>query len=210
VLKIGACEPSQLSIDENCRGLARYAAICQANGLVPIVEPEILMDGSHDIKKCAQVTEAVLAATYKYLNDHHVVLEGTLLKPNMVLAGTECKTPASDAECGFYTLRALQRAVPSAVPGINFLSGGQSEEGASNTLNAINKAEGPKPWNISFSYGRALQKSCLAAWKGDKANVPAAQQALLVRCKANSEASVGKYAGGTGSTESLFVKDYKY
>nr|ABK22375.1 unknown [Picea sitchensis] len=212
VLKIGPTEPSELSIEQNAQGLARYAIICQENGLVPIVEPEILTDGSHDIHKCAAVTENVVAAVYKALNDHHVLLEGTLLKPNMVLPGTD-GPKAPPEEIAEHTVRALQRTVPAAVPGIVFLSGGQSEEEATLNLNAINACKTKKPWTLSFSFGRALQQSTLKTWAGKAENLGAAQKAFLARCKANSEATLGKYAGGAGAglaTESLYVKDYKY
>ncbi|BAF07044.2 fructose-bisphosphate aldolase 3, cytoplasmic [Oryza sativa Japonica Group] len=213
VLKIGPNEPSQLSIDLNAQGLARYAIICQENGLVPIVEPEILVDGSHDIERCAYVTEKVLAACYKALNEHHVLLEGSLLKPNMVTPGSESKkvSPQLIAE---YTVRALQRTVPAAVPAIVFLSGGQSEEEATVNLNAMNKLSTKKPWALSFSFGRALQQSTLKAWGGKTENVVKAQKAFITRCKANSEATLGTYQGdavlGEGASESLHVKDYKY
>ncbi|KAF3453261.1 hypothetical protein FNV43_RR03701 [Rhamnella rubrinervis] len=212
VLKIGPTEPSELSIQQNAQGLARYAIICQENGLVPIVEPEILTDGAHDIKKCAAVTETVLAAVYKALNEHHVLLEGTLLKPNMVTPGSDSPkvTPEVIAE---FTVTALRRTVPAAVPGIVFLSGGQSEEEATQNLNAMNKLEVLKPWTLSFSFGRALQQSTLKTWGGKKENVGKAQEAFLGRCKANSDATLGKYTGGTAgglASESLFVKGYKY
>jgi fructose-bisphosphate aldolase class I len=213
VLKIGPNEPSPLSIHENAYGLARYAVICQENGLVPIVEPEILVDGSHDIAKCADVTERVLAACYKALSDHHVLLEGTLLKPNMVTPGSDSPKVAPEV-IAQHTVRALLRTVPAAVPAIVFLSGGQSEEEASVNLNAMNKLTGKKPWTLTFSYGRALQQSTLKAWGGKDENIPKAQAALLVRCKANSEATLGNYQGnsnlGDGASESLHVKDYKY
>ncbi|KAK2401071.1 Fructose-bisphosphate aldolase 6, cytosolic [Trifolium repens] len=213
VLKIGPNEPSPLSIHENAYGLARYAVICQENGLVPIVEPEILVDGSHDIAKCADVTERVLAACYKALSDHHVLLEGTLLKPNMVTPGSDSPKVAPEV-IAQHTVRALLRTVPAAVPAIVFLSGGQSEEEATVNLNAMNKLKGKKPWTLTFSYGRALQQSTLKAWGGKDENIPKAQAALLVRCKANSEATLGNYQGnanlGDGASESLHVKDYKY
>ncbi|PHT36711.1 Fructose-bisphosphate aldolase, cytoplasmic isozyme [Capsicum baccatum] len=213
VLKIGANEPSQLAINDNANGLARYAIICQQNGLVPIVEPEILVDGSHDINKCADVTERVLAACYKALNDHHVLLEGTLLKPNMVTPGSDAPKVAPEV-IAEYTVRALQRTMPAAVPAVVFLSGGQSEEEATLNLNAMNKLQTKKPWTLSFSFGRALQQSTLKAWSGKEENVAKAQAALLTRCKANSEATLGKYAGSShlseGASESLHVKDYKY
>ena len=136
---------------------ARYASICQANGLVPIVEPEVLPDGDHDLDRAQKVTETVLAAVYKALNDHHVYLEGTLLKPNMVTAGQSCKTKYTPEQVAKATVEALQRTVPPAVAGVTFLSGGQSEEDASIHLNAINAHPGRKPWALTFSYGRALQ-----------------------------------------------------
>ncbi|CAK8538964.1 unnamed protein product [Lathyrus sativus] len=212
VLKIGPNEPSELSIQQNAQGLARYAIICQENGLVPIVEPEILTDGSHDIAKCAAVTETVLAACYKALNDQHVLLEGTLLKPNMVTPGSD-SPKVSPEVIGEYTVNALRRTVPAAVPGIVFLSGGQSEEQATLNLNAMNKFDVVKPWTLSFSFGRALQQSTLKTWSGKKENVGKAQDVFLARCKANSEATLGKYGGGSGTglaSESLHVKDYKY
>lgn len=212
VLKIGPTEPSELSIQQNAQGLARYAIICQENGLVPIVEPEVLTDGSHDIKKCASVTETVLAACYKALNDHHVLLEGTLLKPNMVTPGSDSPKVTPEV-IAVYTVAALRRTVPPAVPGIVFLSGGQSEEEATLNLNAMNKLEVLKPWTLSFSFGRALQSSTLKTWGGKKEKVAEAQVAFLARCKANSDATLGKYVGGKGgdlASESLFVKGYKY
>ncbi|PPD86426.1 hypothetical protein GOBAR_DD16644 [Gossypium barbadense] len=196
VLKIGTIEPTELAIQENANGLAMYSAICQQCGLVPIVEPEILVDGPHDINKCAAVTERVLAACYKALNDHHVMLE---VAPEVI------------AE---HTVRALQRTIPPAVPAVVFLSGGQSEEEATINLNAMNKLKTKKPWSLSFSFGRALQQSTLKAWGGKAENLGKAQEAFLVRCKANSEATLGTYKGdaklGEGAAESLHVKDYKY
>ncbi|CAH8275267.1 unnamed protein product [Arabidopsis lyrata] len=213
VLKIGATEPSELSIQENAKGLARYAIICQENGLVPIVEPEVLTDGSHDIKKCAAVTETVLAAVYKALNDHHVLLEGTLLKPNMVTPGSDSPKVAPEV-IAEYTVTALRRTVPPAVPGILFLSGGQSEEEATQNLNAMNKLDVLKPWTLTFSFGRALQQSTLKAWAGKTENLAKAQATFLTRCKANSDATLGKYTGGasadSAASESLYVKGYKY
>lgn len=205
--------PSQLSIIENANTLARYASICQQNGLVPIVEPEVLMDGDFTIETAAAVTERVIAACYKALSDHHVMLEGTLLKPNMVRSGSDASPQATAEEIGLATVRVLQHTVPCAVPGITFLSGGMSEEEASLALNAINLAPGPKPWSLTFSFGRALQQSCLTAWKGKDENILAAQEALMTRCKANSLANLGKYQGGfggEGSNTSTFVKGYVY
>ncbi|KAL6780827.1 FBA6 [Auxenochlorella protothecoides x Auxenochlorella symbiontica] len=209
VLKIGAKEPSELSIHQNAYGLARYAVICQENGLVPIVEPEILSDGSHGIEVCAAITERVLGAVYKALNDHHVLLEGTLLKPNMVLPGAE--GPKVDVRtAAWLTVRTLSRTVPPAVPGIVFLSGGQSEEEATAHLVAMNQVTDlPKPWALSFSFGRALQSSTLKAWGGKAENVKAAQEAFIARASANGQATLGK--GDLNATgESLYVKDYKY
>jgi len=206
--------PSELAIQENVQRLARYAAICQANGLVPIVEPEVLMDGTHSIERSAEVTQRVLAAQYKALADHHVLLEGTLLKPNMVRPGASFDGVVKMSEIGLATVRVLQHTVPVAVPGIMFLSGGMSEEDATVALNEMNKLDTKKPWHLSFSYGRALQQSVLKAWQGKDENIAAAQEALLVRAKANSDANLGKYTGGGGgggaASESLHVKGYVY
>ncbi|KAI4965813.1 hypothetical protein ZWY2020_048157 [Hordeum vulgare] len=187
VLKIGpGAEPSELAVKQNAEGLARYALICQENGLVPIVEPEILTDGAHDIKACAAATERVLAAVYKSLNDHKVLLEGTLLKPNMV-------TPGSDS------------------PKV----GAESEEQATQNLDAMNKLPVLKPWTLTFSFGRALQQSTIKKWAGKKENVADAQATFLARCKGNSEATLGKYGGAAAggdaaASESLHVAGYKY
>jgi len=207
--------PSDLAISLNVEALARYASICQANGLVPIVEPEVLMDGTHSIEKSAEVTEKVLAAQYKALSDHHVLLEGTLLKPNMVRSGESNPAPASPADIARATVRVLQHTVPVAVPGIMFLSGGMSEEEATVALDQLNKFPGKKPWHLSFSYGRALQQSVLKAWQGKAENVEEAQKQLLIRAKANSEANLGVYGGdaaaaGGAGTEKLFVAGYSY
>lgn len=204
-------KPSQLSILETAHSLARYATICQENRLVPIVEPEILTDGSHSIEVCAEITEKVLAATFKALADHHVLLEGALLKPNMVTPGADHAKTATPDDVAFYTLRSLRRTVPPAMPGIMFLSGGQSEEEASVNLNAMNKA--PNPWVVSFSYGRALQASVLKAWSGKRDNIPAAEKILLERCQSNGSAQLGKYSGGAGGAaagQSLYEKKYIY
>ena len=209
VLKIGNGCPSELSINQNAYTLARYAVICQENGLVPIVEPEILSDGSHSIDVCAAVTERVLSACYKALNDHHALLEGTLLKPNMVLAGVD--GPKADVQTAAYlTVRTLSRTVPAAVPGVVFLSGGQSEEEATAHLAAMNQIEGiKKPWSLTFSFGRALQASALKAWSGKKENWQAGQGAFMARARANGEANLGK-GDLSAKGESLYVKDYKY
>lgn len=203
--------PSAMSIAENAFNLARYASICQDNGLCPIVEPEVLVDGTHTIEVCAEETEKVFAAVMKALQDQKIILEGMLLKPNMVTAGSECKEQKSPQEVAWFTVRTLSRTMAPAIPGIVFLSGGQSEEIATLNLNAMNQLTIlPRPWALSFSYGRALQDSCLKAWQGKKENVQKAQEVFFVRCKANGEATMGKYAGGTGSTESLHVKSYVY
>ncbi|XP_055382930.1 fructose-bisphosphate aldolase isoform X2 [Condylostylus longicornis] len=214
VLKIGKNTPSYQAILENANVLARYASICQSQRIVPIVEPEILPDGDHDLERGLKVTEVVLAAVYKALSDHHVYLEGTLLKPNMVTPGQSCAKKASPQDVALATVLALRRTVPAAVPGITFLSGGQSEEEASIHLNAINQVPLLKPWALTFSYGRALQASVLRAWQGKKENVAAGQAELLKRAKANALACQGKYVAGSipsfaGNT-SLFVKSHAY
>jgi len=202
-----------LHILQNAETLARYAAICQANGLVPIVEPEVLMDGTHSAEDAEKVCEKVLAAVYKKLSDHHVLLEGTLLKPNMVRSGESAAVKCDMTEVAVRTVRCLSRTVPPAVPGITFLSGGMSEEDASLALQAMNVCPGKKPWSLTFSYGRALQQSVLKAWKGSDANIAAAQKELMIRSKANSEANLGTYKGGAGgaaATASTFVANYSY
>ncbi|XP_067634253.1 fructose-bisphosphate aldolase-like [Eurosta solidaginis] len=214
VLKIGKHTPSYQAILENANVLARYASICQSQGLVPIVEPEVLVDGDHDIIRAQKVTETVLAAQYKALNDHHVYLEGTLLKPNMITPGQKCPRRNSPEEVAFITVQGFLRTVPAAVPGIVFLSGGQSEEEASVHLNAMNAIEMKRPWQLSFSYGRALQASVMEAWAGKKENKTQAQSELQKRAKANSLARLGKYVAGSIPTyktdQSLFVADHKY
>ncbi|XP_059220062.1 fructose-bisphosphate aldolase-like isoform X2 [Stomoxys calcitrans] len=184
VLKIGKYTPSYQSILENANVLARYASICQSQGIVPIVEPEVLPDGDHDLERAQKVTETVLAACYKALNDHHVFLEGTLLKPNMVTAGQSCPRKYTPEQVAHATVTALRRTVPAAVPGITFLSGGQSEEEASVHLNAINNVPLLKPWALTFFYGRALQASVLRAWGGKKENNAAGQNELVKCAKA--------------------------
>ncbi|XP_043942215.1 fructose-bisphosphate aldolase A [Protopterus annectens] len=214
VLKISETTPSSLAIMENANVLARYASICQQNRIVPIVEPEILPDGTHDLKRCQYVSEKVLAAVYKALSDHHVYLEGTLLKPNMVTAGHACPTKYKPEEVGMATVVALRRNVPAAVPGVVFLSGGQSEEEATIHLNAINQCPLLKPWALSFSYGRALQASALKAWGGKKENVPGAMEEYKKRAKANHLAAQGKYVAtgqaGAAAGESLFQANHAY
>ncbi|KAL3313839.1 hypothetical protein Ciccas_007555 [Cichlidogyrus casuarinus] len=209
VLKISSHTPSYQAMIENANVLARYASICQQNGLVPIVEPEVLPDGDHDLETAQKVTEQVLAFVYKALADHHVYLEGTLLKPNMVTAGQGCAKKYTAQENALATVLALQRTVPPAVVGITFLSGGQSELDATINLNEINKCNGRKPWALTFSFGRALQASVLEAWKGKTENVKAAQDELLVLAKANGMAALGKFdismasKGGEKSLEML-------
>ena len=167
VLKIGQGLPSKLSVMETAHTLARYAAICQDNGLVPIVEPEILADGDHDIKVCAEASERTFSACVQALIDHHVLLEGCLLKPNMVTPGNSCPTKATPPEIASFTVRTLSRTIPPAIPGIVFLSGGQSEEMAALNLSAMNKFEAiKKPWALTFSYGRALQGTTIKKWDG--------------------------------------------
>uniref|UniRef100_A0A8B9P7G9 Fructose-bisphosphate aldolase n=1 Tax=Apteryx owenii TaxID=8824 RepID=A0A8B9P7G9_APTOW len=167
------------------------------NGIVPIVEPEILPDGDHDLKRCQYVTEKVLAAVYKALSDHHVYLEGTLLKPNMVTAGHACPKKYSPEEIAMATVTALRRTVPPAVPGITFLSGGQSEEEASLNLNAINRCPLARPWALTFSYGRALQASALRTWAGKRDNTKAAQEEYVKRALVRGDARGHAGPGGT-------------
>ncbi|RUS89664.1 hypothetical protein EGW08_002585 [Elysia chlorotica] len=213
VLKISKFTPSYQAMIENANVLARYASICQQAGLVPIVEPEVLPDGEHDLETSRRVTEEVLAFQYKALADHHIFLEGTLLKPNMVTPGMQSSTPATPEQCAVATVQALSRTVPPAVAGVVFLSGGQSEEDATVHLNAINNVPLRRPWALTFSFGRALQASVLAAWQGKDENIQDAQNELLKRAKANGEASLGKYKGdqgGAAGNKSLFVKDHAY
>lgn len=213
VLNISSHTPSHVALAENANVLARYASICQQNGLVPIVEPEVLCDGDHDLERCQKVTEMALAYTYKALADHHVFLEGTLLKPNMVTPGQSSTKKATAEEIGLATVTALRRGVPAAVPGIVFLSGGQSEIEATKNLNAINQAPGAKPWVLSFSFGRALQASVIKAWGGKDENVQKAQQTLLHRAKANGDAQQGKYGGedvAAAAAQSLYIAKHSY
>jgi len=184
--------PTLLGRKANAEVLARYAAVCQELGVVPIVEPEVLMDGDHDIDRCAEVTEQVLHEVFHALHLHKVRFEYMLLKPNMVLPGKECRR-AEPEEVAEATLRVLRRVVPAAVPSINFLSGGQGPEEATANLNAINLARGNAPWQLSISYGRALQQPALQAWKGRAENREAAQQALLERARLNALARRGEY-----------------
>jgi fructose-bisphosphate aldolase class I len=195
VIRIGDGLPTTTCIAVNAHALARYAALCQEGGLVPIVEPEVLMDGQHDIDACETVTTAVLSQVFADLAAQRVELEGILLKPSMVIAGKDCEHQASVDEVAERTLRCLRRTVPGAVPGIVFLSGGQSSEVATAHLNAMNAKFAPHPWKLSFSYGRALQDKALKAWRGEPGNVEAAQQLLLHRARLNSAAARGTYLG---------------
>jgi fructose-bisphosphate aldolase class I len=192
VITIGDAIPSASCIWANAHALARYAAICQEQGLVPIVEPEVLMDGSHTIERCEEVTEWTLNAVFDSLYNQRVVLEHMVLKPSMVISAKSCPVQASPKEVAERTLAILKRTVPAAVPGIAFLSGGQSDELATEHLDLMNKLGGG-PWALSFSYGRALQQSCLKAWRGAAANVPAAQAALAHRARMNGLAATGQY-----------------
>jgi fructose-bisphosphate aldolase class I len=194
VIDIGAGIPTAHGIAANAHALASYAAICQAQGIVPIVEPEVLMDGDHALATCARVTEDVLHAVFDALHRHRVILECIILKPNMVVPGIGCAQQASPEEVGRATVATLRRKVPAAVPGIFFLSGGQSDEDATANLNAMNALPQKQPWVLSFSYGRALQAAALKAWRGKAANRAAAQQALIKRARLNGAARDGRYA----------------
>ena len=192
VYNVSGTLPSRLAIEANADALARYAAICQSEGVVPIVEPEVLMDGGHTLERCAEVTEAVLHEVFAALHRHRVVLEHMLLKPSMVVAGMEQAQQAPVAEVAAQTVRVLRRTVPAAVPGIFFLSGGQTPAVATVHLDAMNRL-GPQPWGLSFSYGRALQEPVLQAWKGQAVNARSAQDALLERARLNGAAREGRY-----------------
>jgi fructose-bisphosphate aldolase, class I len=190
---IAEAKPSEYCVWTNAHALARYAALCQEAGLVPIVEPEVLMDGGHTIEESAKATGRVLQAVYTELHDQRVEYRGTLLKPNMVLSGYDAENRASVDEVADATLERFYKHVPAAVPGIVFLSGGQTDEDATSHLNAMN-ARGPHPWQLSFSYGRALQAPALKAWAGKPENVEAAQRAYYHRAKMNGAARTGMYA----------------
>ena len=193
VITIGPGMPSRSNINANAHALAHYAALSQEAALVPIVEPEVLMDGDHDIERCEEATLATLVNVFHELLEYNVALEGMLLKPNMVLAGKKALKQAGVGQVAEATLRTLRRAVPAAVPGMVFLSGGQSPELATEHLNAMN-APGAQPWEISFSFGRALQEPSLKAWKGSPANVAAAQALFHHRAKCNGAARYGRYS----------------
>ena len=185
--------PSPLSIAVNAEVLARYAALCQEQALVPIVEPEVLLDGDHGLQRCAEVTEAVLHAVFEALHRHKVILESMLLKPSMVLPGKDCASKAGPEEVARETMKVLRRTVPAAVPSINFLSGGQSAQQATTNLNALNTMFPGAPWQLSFSYARALQQPVLDAWRGRPENVALAQSAFHLRAKLNAAATKGQY-----------------
>ncbi|MBA3662457.1 MAG: fructose-bisphosphate aldolase class I [Gammaproteobacteria bacterium] len=203
VYTISKDSPSKLAIKTNAEVLARYAAICQEQGIVPIVEPEVLIDGDHTLAQCEMVTEPVLHALFNALYRHHVQLEYIVLKPSMVISGKSCPQKASVKEVSDATLRILRRTVPGAVPTINFLSGGQTSEQATAHLNAMNQA-GALPWNLSFSYARALQEYCMKIWEGQAKNKTAAQKEFFKRAKLNSLAAEGKY------TEAMEKEDISF
>ena len=192
VINIGDGIPSRGCISANTHALARYAALCQENGIVPIVEPEVIMDGSHTAETCYEVTSSVLTALYAQLDEQNVYLEGSILKPNMIVSGTECPTQASVQQVAEMTLDCFNKCVPQDVPGIIFLSGGQADELATAHLDAINKM-GPHSWKISFSYGRALQAAPLKTWSGKPENVSAAKAAFTHRASMNKLASLGEW-----------------
>lgn len=193
VYAISPATPTWLAVEANAEALARYAAICQEQGFVPIVEPEVLIDGDHSIDQCAEVTEAVQHAVFNALHRHHVRLEYMILKPSMVIPGKAHPRKASPEEVGRRTVEILKRTVPAAVPSINFLSGGQTPEEASANLNAINHAYPNAPWLLSFSYARALQDPVMGIWRGKPENITAAQQAFYKRARLNSAAQRGEY-----------------
>jgi fructose-bisphosphate aldolase class I len=197
VIRITDALPSAACVSANAHALARYAALCQEQHLVPIVEPEVLMDGAHALERCEEVTGMVLHVVFHALFEQGVSLESILLKPSMVIAGKDCSRPASVQEVAIATLRCLRQHVPAAVPGIVFLSGGQKDRLATAHLNAINRLPGSKPWKISFSYGRALQDAALEAWHGRDENLKAGQQALYHRARCNGAATRGEYADDT-------------
>lgn len=197
VITIDAGIPTDACIDANAHALARYAALCQAAGLVPIVEPEVLMDGKHDMQRCYDVTQQVLHSVFDQLHVQRVMLEGMILKPNMVLPGKDCSKQNTTNEIADATVTCFLREVPPAVPGIAFLSGGQPSEPASARLNAMNvRFAGKMPWALAFSFSRAIQQPALELWAGKEGNVKAAQEALLHRALANSAARRGQYTGG--------------
>jgi fructose-bisphosphate aldolase class I len=201
VIAIGDDIPSRSCIEANAHALARYAALCQEAGLVPVVEPEVLMDGDHTLEQCRVATEEVLRTVFNQLNFQRVLLEGMILKPNMVLPGLACPTQASVDEVANITVKSLWRTVPAAVPGIAFLSGGQSGELASARLNTMNlRFKSKLPWALAFSFARAIQQPALEIWQGKESNVLAAQQALLHRARCNRAARRGEYSAAMERT----------
>lgn len=200
VIAIGEGLPSDACVSTNAHALARYAALCQEAGIVPIVEPEVLMDGAHDIDRCDAVTSRVLAETFAALRVQGVELEGMILKPNMVISGKDCPEQADIQTVAARTVQCLLRHVPAAVPGVAFLSGGQDEVTATAHLNAMNELETDIPWELSFSYGRALQQSALQAWGGKEDQVAAGKKAFFQRAKANSAARYGRWDEGFEKT----------
>ncbi len=193
VIDIADGIPTPFAIQANAHALARYAALCQENDIVPIVEPEVLMDGAHSIERCEEVTDATLKAVFDALADHRIYLEGMVLKPNMVISGKKAANRAPPQVVAEATVRCLKRHVPPAVPGIAFLSGGQSPTEATLHLSLMNKL-GPLPWNLTFSYGRALQDTALKAWGGAAANVTAGQKEFAKRARLNGLATTGRYS----------------
>jgi fructose-bisphosphate aldolase, class I len=195
VIKIGDGIPTYACLAANAHALARYAALCQAGGLVPIVEPEVLIDGDHSIDRCYEVTNATLQAVFQQLRLYHVAFDQMILKPSMVMSGLACSTPASPEQVAEQTIRCLRNNVPIPVPGVAFLSGGQSNEAASQHLQLMNAEYGDRcPWRITFSYARAIQQPALEHWGGNDANIVAAQRLLYHRAKLNGAASQGQYS----------------
>jgi fructose-bisphosphate aldolase, class I len=202
VIALGDDLPSRGCIEANAQALARYAALCQEVGLVPVVEPEVLMDGTHTLDRCREVTEEVLRTVFNHLYTQQVMLEGMILKPNMLLPGLACPKQETVDEVADATVRCLLRAVPAAVPGIAFLSGGQSSELASARLNAMNvKFKARLPWALAFSFARAIQQPALEIWQGEEAHVMAAQQALVHRARCNRAARRGEYTAAIEGKE---------
>jgi len=202
VIAIGDDIPSHSCIEANAHVLARYAALCQEAGLVPIVEPEVLMDGEHTLERCREVTEEVLRVVFNQLNCQRVMLEGMILKPNMVLPGLTCPKQESVDEVADATVKSLLRTVPAAVPGVAFLSGGQPSELASARLNAMNvRFKSRLPWALTFSFSRAIQQPALEIWRGKESNVSAAHQALYHRAKCNRAARRGEYTAAMERTD---------
>jgi fructose-bisphosphate aldolase, class I len=199
VIAVSETTPSVTCIQANAHALARYAALCQEQGLVPIVEPEVLMDGAHTLERCEEVTGTVLHVVFDALHDQHVSLEGMLLKPNMVIPGSECRAQASVDDVAIATVRCLRRHAPAAIPGIVFLSGGQDRLLATMHLAAINQVNAAKPWALTFSYGRALQEEALEVWGGKDENIAAGQRAFFHRAKCDSAAALGRYTSAMES-----------